>query len=109
MRWGNWELIISKHPPVLRNNDWNEEVPLDASSGYFDIFNSILNVYTEDKYEKSRGLDLVQIEQLLEALETIHDHWFEKVEESMTFSEFEKEGSMTFSEAAYSYAASFKN
>ena len=102
MRWGNWELIISKHPPVLRNNDWNEEVPLDASSGYFDIFNSILNVYTEDKYEKSRGLDLVQIEQLLEALETIHDHWhdhwFEKVEESMTFSE-----------AAYSYAASFKN
>ncbi len=93
MRWGNWELVVSEHPPVLRNPEWSD-VPLDESGGYWGIAGSIIDAWSDEKHELSRGLDYVQTAQLLDALHAIYSHGISKCRV------------MSAPEAAYSYAAS---
>jgi hypothetical protein len=95
MRWGNWELVVSEHPPVLRNSGWSD-VSLDDSDGYWGILGSVLDAFTDDIHEKSRGEIYVQTDRLLEALTAVYRHGLEKGR------------SMTPVEAAYSYAALHK-
>lgn len=93
MRWGNWELVVTEHPPVLRNSHW-ADVSFDGSDCYWGVLGAVLDAFTDDLYEKSRGEDYVQTDRLLEALAAICNHGLERGR------------SMTPTEAAYSYAAS---
>jgi hypothetical protein len=93
MHWGNWELVVSEHPPVLRNPGWSDVV-LDESCGYWGIAGSILDAWDDEKYELSKGNDYIQTAKLLDALHAICSHGMNKSR------------GMSASEAAYSYAAS---
>jgi hypothetical protein len=99
VKWGNWQLVVSQHPPLLRNEEYSD-ITLDSeggmdcdSPGYFwGISGSILDVYADEQHEKGEGFDYVQLDNLLAALRAIAHHGYKK-------------GILTPAEAAYSYAA----
>ncbi len=99
MRWGNWQLIVSQHPPLLRNEGYNDialesagEINYDSPGCFWGMLGSILDVYDDEQDEKAEGLDYVQLDNLLAALRAIAHHGYTK-------------GILTPTEAAYSYAA----
>jgi hypothetical protein len=94
MRWGNWELVASEHPPVLRNTDWGDVSLQESPDSYWGILGNVMDVLEDEKYELSQGMNYVKITELLDALQAIYQHGLSKG------------GVMTHVEAAYSYAAS---
>jgi hypothetical protein len=94
MRWGNWELVVSEHPPVLRNTDWGDVSLQESCDYYWGLLGGVMDVWIDEKHELSRGMDYVKTTELLDALQAIYQHGLSKGRV------------MTHVEAAYSYAAS---
>lgn len=86
MKWGNWELIVNQHPPVLQNTRW-----LDIAIE--DNVNSILSWIMRTRTAELCGLSTDTIG-LVDAFNSIISH-------SLTL-----DGEASFLLGAYSYAAS---
>ncbi len=87
MRWGNWELIVDQHPPILRNSYWSTDIAIVDNSHSFIAW--IL---------KARSCDLAGLNAdtlgLIDAISSIVAHSCAMGEEA------------TYPLGAYSYAAS---
>lgn len=95
MQWGDWELVIDVHPPVLRNGGY--ELAFDEFDGYWGMLGSVLDVYSDDLHERGHGFPSLQVDQLLAALHAVFKRGLDCGR------------TMRPAEAAYSYAAANKS
>ena len=89
MKWGDWELIVSQHPPILRNACWPQDIEIEDN--VHSILAWIMKTRTAELCELSA--DTIG---LVDAFTSIMSH-------SLTL-----DGEVTFPLGAYSYAASFR-
>jgi hypothetical protein len=89
MKWGDWELIVSQHPPILRNTCWPKDIEIE------DNINTVLGQIFNARSIELAGLSADTLG-LIDAFTAI-------IEYSSTL-----KGEPTFPLAAYSYAASLQ-
>jgi len=89
MKWGDWELIVSQHPPILRNMCWPKDIEIE------DNINTVLGQIFNARSSELAGLSADTLG-LIDAFTAIIDY-------SSTL-----KGEATFPLAAYSYAASLQ-
>ena len=99
MQWGNWCLVTTKHPPVLRNPEFG-----DIELNFKDVSNScaalgplgiIIELWSKAKNKASGEESLADLVELMNALSDIYSH------------SLPANTGMTFTEAAYSFAAQY--
>lgn len=89
MRWGNWALVVSQHPPILTNTEWGVEIEL--SGGLFPLLKEILRARAGDLLgEPADPLGLI------DSVGCLTDRFYSL------------EGEASLPIAAYSYAASYQ-
>lgn len=90
MKWGNWELVVSQHPPILRNACWQKDIAIEDNIHVF--FTWIM---------KARSCELSGLNTdtlgLVDAISSIIAH-------CLTL-----DGNVSFPLGAYSYAASLQS
>ena len=98
MKWGNWELIVNQHPPVLRNTRW---LDIEIEDNVNSIISWIMRARTAELCElrwRSQSNKVARLGPdtigLVDAFNSIISH-------SLTL-----DGEVTFLLGAYSYAAS---
>ena len=89
MKWGDWELIVSQHPPILRNTCWPQDIGIEDNGS------KILSWILKARSCELSGLNADTIG-LIDAFNSILSH------------AFTLEGDTGFLIAAYSYAASLQ-
>jgi hypothetical protein len=89
MKWGDWELIVSQHPPILRNTCWPKDIEIE------DNIDTVLGQIINARSSELAGLSADTLG-LIDAFTAI-------IEYSSTL-----KGEATFPLAAYSYAASLQ-
>jgi hypothetical protein len=85
MLWGNWQLVVDQHPPVLRNTDYPQDIVL------VDDINTLFFLILQTRSEELAGQNANTV-QLIDAINAIISH-------SHTLD-------CGYSEGAYAYAAS---
>lgn len=89
MRWGNWVLVVSQHPPILTNTSWGVE--LELSGELFSLLEEILRARAGDLLgEPADTLGLI------DSVGCLTDRLYSL------------EGEASLAIAAYSYAASYQ-
>ena len=67
MRWGNWELVTDRYPPVLINSRWDNGV-IKITSDVHDLLSAIFIARAQGIYKKE-----VDVFRLIDAINEIYN------------------------------------